>query len=92
MAHSDPSFKRLIVCCDGTWQASDKPDAGANVESNVTRMCRAISEGKDRKSRGEITQVVYYQSGIGTDIISSLGAKFAGEFDISSYKLMTIIN
>ncbi|GIJ86611.1 hypothetical protein Asppvi_005501 [Aspergillus pseudoviridinutans] len=68
--------KRLIVCCDGTWQDSlaDK----AQPPSNVTRFSRALSraavvEGEDGQKR-EIPQIVYYQKGVGT----SLGDKFWG--------------
>lgn len=73
-----PDKKRLIICCDGTWQASDKPDATRCVESNVTRMCRAVKEVA-HTGQSEIQQVVYYQSGIGTDTMSWLSRKFAGK-------------
>lgn len=74
-----PHKKRLIICCDGTWQASDKPDATRNVESNVTRMCRAINVVTQDEDGDEIQQVVYYQSGIGTDTMSWLSRKIAGK-------------
>ncbi|KAL9094318.1 MAG: hypothetical protein Q9165_003459 [Trypethelium subeluteriae] len=59
------AFKKLIVCCDGTWQASDKPSSKRNVESNITRMCRYLKESKihDASTGQEIQQIVYYQSG-----------------------------
>jgi uncharacterized protein (DUF2235 family) len=60
--------KRIVVCCDGTWYASDK--GGNNLPSNVARMSRVLKKvgvvehGPDKgESR---TQVVYYQSGVGT--------------------------
>ena len=56
-------FKRLIVCCDGTWKDADgRPD----VISNVTRIARCL---KNEAQVGDQTvpQIVYYQSGVGTD-------------------------
>ncbi|GIK05476.1 hypothetical protein Aspvir_009588 [Aspergillus viridinutans] len=63
--------KRLIVCCDGTWQ--DSLADAAQPPSNVTRFSRVLSrlavvEGE------EIPQIVYYQKGVGT----SLGDKYWG--------------
>ncbi|OTA95825.1 hypothetical protein M434DRAFT_9481 [Hypoxylon sp. CO27-5] len=63
--------KRIIVCCDGTWQNSDngyvKPTAfnpipTLQIPSNVTRISRAF---KSTCSDGTF-QVVYYQSGVGS--------------------------
>nr|POE63130.1 uncharacterized protein CFP56_04033 [Quercus suber] len=51
--------KKLIVCCDGTWQDSDNADANP---TNVTRITRAISSEDDHHH----PQIVYYQAGIGT--------------------------
>ena len=86
------SFKKLILCCDGTWQASDKPADDKNVESNVTKMCRALAEAKIQSGGDEVQQVVYYQSGIGTDIISDWGAKFAGQHTKVPAKTLTVAN
>lgn len=51
-------MKRLIVCCDGTWQ-----DLSASYPTNVVKMAQIIqpiaSDGTP--------QVVYYQSGLGTE-------------------------
>ncbi|PUU77088.1 hypothetical protein B9Z19DRAFT_988179 [Tuber borchii] len=55
-----PSPKRIIVCCDGTWQNSDGGDKG--VPTNVTRISRALKSYTDKG----ISQTVYYQSGVGT--------------------------
>ncbi|KAI9701610.1 MAG: hypothetical protein M1820_006381 [Bogoriella megaspora] len=71
--------KRLIVCCDGTWQASDKPSSKRNVESNVTRMCRCLKESRIDAPGHEIQQVVNYQSGVGTDMLHSISAKLSGK-------------
>lgn len=61
--------KRLIICCDGTWQTND---IEARSLSNVARITRCISDVDDWKSgqddskeRNYISQIVYYQPGVG---------------------------
>ncbi|CAH0021703.1 unnamed protein product [Clonostachys rhizophaga] len=58
------SYKRIIVCADGTWLSSDQ---GSNsVPSNVAKIARAISKtGLDEKGN-LVKQVVFYQSGLGS--------------------------
>lgn len=55
------SSKRLIVCCDGTWNDADS----AGEFTNVVRMARAILPA-DSRGGHETPQIVYYQSGVGT--------------------------
>ena len=77
---SKRDYKRLIVCCDGTWQASDRPEQkGINVASNVTKMCRALAHADARDGR-EVQQIVYYQSGVGTDMLTKFSRDYAGAF------------
>ncbi|KAE8312412.1 hypothetical protein BDV41DRAFT_588917 [Aspergillus transmontanensis] len=69
--------KRLIVCCDGTWQ--DSTGDSFKPPTNVTRISRAISRDavtieNDVKKR--ISQIVYYQKGVGTGNL--LGDKLGG--------------
>ena len=64
--------KRLIVCCDGTW---NKPDQGGGP-TNVTKMARAILP---RRADGEL-QLVYYDEGVGTG--NSLDRFVGGAFGI----------
>ncbi|KAI1143808.1 hypothetical protein F5Y05DRAFT_418041 [Hypoxylon sp. FL0543] len=63
--------KRIIVCCDGTWQNSDngyvKPTSSnpvptLQIPSNVTRISRAF----ERYCSNDTFQIVYYQSGVGS--------------------------
>ena len=55
------SSKRIVVCCDGTWN-----DADSSQEfTNVVRMARAILPIDGREGK-ETAQVVYYESGVGT--------------------------
>ncbi|KAK4034840.1 hypothetical protein C8A01DRAFT_38715 [Parachaetomium inaequale] len=58
------SNKRIILCSDGTWIASDMGDK--SVPSNVAKLARALANnGPDGK--GDIMkQIVLYQSGLGT--------------------------
>jgi uncharacterized protein (DUF2235 family) len=55
-------MKRLVVCCDGTWNTPDKTEDGKACTTNVVRMARAVAP------RGEdgVAQVVYYDEGVGT--------------------------
>ena len=72
--------KRIVVCCDGTWYASDK--GGNNLPSNVARMSRILKkvgvveygpdQGQDR------SQVVYYQSGVGTGNLGVIDKMWQG--------------
>lgn len=56
--------KRIIVCCDGTWLASDLGDK--SVPSNVAKLARAIAPNGLDEAGKVIKQVVFYQSGIGS--------------------------
>jgi uncharacterized protein (DUF2235 family) len=53
--------KRLVVCCDGTWNGSDS----AAEFTNVVRIARAIKP-IDGRSSPATPQIVYYHSGVGT--------------------------
>lgn len=67
-----PWGRRLIICCDGTWQTSvsDKE----NVPSNVTKLCRLIKRFSEKKTDSDRKwhQLVYYDSGIGTGNLSGM--------------------
>ncbi|KAI4592502.1 hypothetical protein KJ359_011084 [Pestalotiopsis sp. 9143b] len=66
--------KRIIVCCDGTWQSATS--GKKNVPSNVTRLARELDRvGVDADGQ-EWQQVVWYDSGVGTT--SLLGRKSEG--------------
>ncbi|KAF2635333.1 hypothetical protein P280DRAFT_553854 [Massarina eburnea CBS 473.64] len=61
-----PWGRRLVICCDGTWQSSVSSED--NVPSNVTKLCRVIARiGTDSKDpQKKWHQLVYYDSGVGT--------------------------
>lgn len=52
-------MKRLIVCCDGTWQGLDN-----NCPTNVLKIAQAV---KPIANEDEIPQILYYDEGIGID-------------------------
>jgi uncharacterized protein (DUF2235 family) len=54
--------KRLVVCCDGTWNTADQHLDGRPCPTNVTRFALGVAD------RGEdgMEQRVYYQRGVGT--------------------------
>ncbi|KAI1797950.1 hypothetical protein LXA43DRAFT_982756 [Ganoderma leucocontextum] len=57
--------KRIIVCCDGTWQ--DALDADQRWKyTSIIRLARAINH-VDERYTPPIHQVVFYQPGIGTE-------------------------
>lgn len=66
-------MKRLIVCCDGTWNDSDN----GTGYTNVSRLAWAIKAVDERTGT---TQIVFYQSGVGTegDLSSKLGGGALG--------------
>jgi uncharacterized protein (DUF2235 family) len=55
-------MKRIIVCCDGTWNTPDAAVGGTPCPTNVVRLAEAVS------SRGAdgIEQLLYYDPGVGT--------------------------
>ncbi|MFE6805424.1 DUF2235 domain-containing protein [Streptomyces sp. NPDC057681] len=49
--------KRLVVCCDGTWNFADQPS-----KTNVTKLALSVRP----ESASGMSQRVYYHSGVGT--------------------------
>ncbi|KAK2471090.1 hypothetical protein H9L39_17321 [Fusarium oxysporum f. sp. albedinis] len=58
------SYKRIILCSDGTWLASDT--GGNAMPSNIARLARAVANsGLDDKGN-LVKQIVSYRSGLGS--------------------------
>ncbi|KAJ7071072.1 hypothetical protein C8F01DRAFT_413906 [Mycena amicta] len=57
-------MKRIIVCCDGTWQ-DGVSTADRQSYTNILRIARTINH-EDTRFDPPIPQIVYYQSGIGS--------------------------
>ncbi len=51
-------MKRLIVCCDGTWQGLTSP-----CPTNVVKMAQIIKP----TAHDGTPQLIYYQAGLGTE-------------------------
>jgi uncharacterized protein (DUF2235 family) len=54
-------MKRLILCCDGTWNKPDEEKDGRPVPTNVVRFVYRVA-----KSDGKVPQITYYDLGVGT--------------------------
>jgi uncharacterized protein (DUF2235 family) len=55
-------MKRLVVCCDGTWNYADQEHDGKPCPTNVTKLDRLVAAVDARGIR----QVPYYHPGVGT--------------------------
>jgi uncharacterized protein (DUF2235 family) len=63
-------MKRIIVLCDGTGQSASRGDE--SVSTNVNRIGHALSH------KGPVQQLIYYQSGIGTEDLDKWSKMTAG--------------
>ncbi|MGQ0543936.1 MAG: DUF2235 domain-containing protein [Betaproteobacteria bacterium] len=54
-------MKRLILCCDGTWNSADQEKSGTPCPTNVVKLGYRLA-----KRDGGIAQVIYYDQGVGT--------------------------
>ncbi len=54
--------KRLVVCCDGTWNTPDQLSSGRPAPTNVTKLALAVSPHDD----AGIEQRTFYHPGVGT--------------------------
>lgn len=61
-----PAPKRIIICCDGTWQSA--VSGQNNSPSNVTRLARCLERAAvDEDDNTKVwQQIVWYDSGVGT--------------------------
>ncbi|AFY42913.1 DUF2235 domain-containing protein [Nostoc sp. PCC 7107] len=57
-------MKRLVICCDGTWQQLASP-----YPSNVVKLAQSVKP----IAQDGVTQIVFYDEGIGTDSQKVLG-------------------
>jgi hypothetical protein len=56
--------KRLIVCCDGTWQSSSH--GNRSIPSNVAKISRSVASCYVDDQGLMAPQIVYYDAGVGT--------------------------
>jgi len=57
-----PQRRRLVMCCDGTWNDPDAVSDGLPVPTNVAKVALGVSRYDD----GGTPQLLYYQAGVGT--------------------------
>lgn len=82
----DAVRRRLVVCCDGTWQSSTSGER--NIPSNVTRLCRHLARSEvvvdevnpvtKKKETVLYNQMVFYDPGIGTGDLSAIDVNRQG--------------
>lgn len=76
--------KRIIICCDGTWQSATALQDTSRPPSNIAKLCRVLASagtavGEDEDDVKEYQQVVYYDAGVGTGKISAIEKAIQGE-------------
>jgi uncharacterized protein (DUF2235 family) len=54
--------KRLIVCCDGTWNRPDQIEGGLAAPTNVAKIALAVL----RDGQDGVPQLLHYHPGVGT--------------------------
>jgi uncharacterized protein (DUF2235 family) len=54
-------MKRLIICCDGTWNRADQEFGGEPCPTNVVKLGYRVA-----KRDGDVSQIIYYNHGVGT--------------------------
>jgi uncharacterized protein (DUF2235 family) len=69
-------MKRLIVCCDGTWNTPDQHEDGESRVTNVRKIASAILP----TSREGIPQIVFYHAGVGASLGFDLSHWIGGAF------------
>ena len=68
----EPQPRKLIVCCDGTWNRRDAPGA----VTNVAKMARSLRTFDDSGT----SQLIYYHPGVGTG--NGVDHFFGGAFGV----------
>src|SRR5207247_1575013 len=53
--------KRLVLCCDGTWNSADQERNGVPAPTNVVKLAYRVA-----KRDAATLQVIYYDQGVGT--------------------------
>jgi uncharacterized protein (DUF2235 family) len=66
-------MKRLVVCCDGTWNRADQQSGDRPTPTNVVKLAYRVA-----KRDGDIAQVLSYDQGVGTG--NSLDRLLGGAF------------
>jgi len=67
--------KRIIICCDGTWNEPEAIVNNRQVPTNVLKLVRAVNP---RDEANGIDQVIYYARDMGTGIFGKFGKYVRG--------------
>jgi hypothetical protein len=67
--------KRIVICCDGTWNEPESTKQDRKVPTNVLKLVRAVAPRDDRSGTD---QVVYYDQGVGTGAMGVLDRSIGG--------------
>jgi uncharacterized protein (DUF2235 family) len=68
-------MKRLVLCCDGTWNRADQEIDDVPCPTNVVRLALRVA-----KRDGATAQVIYYDQGVGTgNVVDRLSGGAFGE-------------
>ncbi|HEV7805033.1 MAG TPA: DUF2235 domain-containing protein [Solirubrobacteraceae bacterium] len=62
------TMRRLVVCCDGTWNRPDQVSGGVASPTNVTKLALGIAE----EDPSGAPQILFYHRGVGTDPLDRL--------------------
>ncbi len=54
-------MKRLILCCDGTWNRADQESNGKPCPTNVIKIAYRLA-----KEAAGVEQIIFYDQGVGT--------------------------
>jgi uncharacterized protein (DUF2235 family) len=57
-----PTARRLVVCCDGTWNKPDELAGGVRAPTNVAKLALGVA----RTASDGTPQLLHYQRGVGT--------------------------
>ncbi|HEX8169951.1 MAG TPA: DUF2235 domain-containing protein [Thermoanaerobaculia bacterium] len=69
-------MKRLVICCDGTWNRADQVQKdGQPCVTNVVKTAVRVA-----KRDGDVAQIIYYDQGVGTgNLVDRIQGGVAGE-------------
>jgi uncharacterized protein (DUF2235 family) len=88
-SHCTAKPKRIVICCDGTWQSATGLDRKTGAASNVAKLCQILASAGTQGDR-EYQQVVYYDAGVGTGDIGFIQSALQGKCFTTSI-IMTLI-
>ncbi|HEX6266363.1 MAG TPA: DUF2235 domain-containing protein [Burkholderiales bacterium] len=55
-------MKRLVLCCDGTWNRADQEHDGAPCPTNVVKLAYRVA----KRDPAGTPQIIFYEQGVGT--------------------------